>query len=86
MICNVKVAFYNGHVVVTMYPHKLTNSLLSSLYLRLHCLFPSAWLAFVVQVFDRIWAVSTEVGSLTLYGKTSPRYIGEFECAMRNEA
>ena len=66
---DVKVTFYNAHVVVTMYPHKRNG--MPTLLLRLLDLHPATGLRFIVQVFDRTSAVFTEVESLTLEDKTS---------------
>ena len=79
-LCNVKIAFYNKHNVVMMYPHEWTD--MPILCLRLPCFFPMYGLFITAQIFDSIGAVLTEVGSLTLEEKISSRYLVESNLLM----
>ena len=74
-VSNVKVTFYNTHVMVTMYPHERTE--MPSLHLRL-CLYLPSELRYMLQIFDGVREMFTEVGSLTLEDKTSFEYLEGF--------
>ena len=69
-LCDVKVTFQNTYVIVTMYSHKRTG--MPTLRLRL---FLNMWLESLVQVFDGIRAVFTEVESLILEDKISYEHL-----------
>ena len=80
---NIKVTFYNGHMMVTMDPYKRTD--VPSLHLRLLCSHPARGLRSTAQVFDGVREMFTEVASLTLEDKTSSEYLDEFAIRARSE-
>ena len=75
-LCDVRVTFYNMHMVITMRPQKRTG--IPTLHLRLLCLHPATGLRFTVQIFDGVREMFTEVESLSLEDKTSFESLEEF--------
>ena len=83
-LSNVRVTFYDKHIVVTMCLHKRTD--MPTLRVRVLCVYPAFALWSIVHVLSAIKAVLTEVESLTVEEKSSSRYaISEFGLSIPNK-